>query len=83
MQASGSGGTDHGTASVLWLINEGHLSNRAVNAPPDLIHLQDENMVFEGGFRSIYADIPAFLAGYGSQIILGTGHPPIARLLIA
>ena len=84
VQANGSGGTDHGTASVLWLINEGHLVKPGfVNAPPDLIHLQDENMVFEVDFRSIYADILRSWLDTDPQIILGTGHPPIARLLIA
>lgn len=82
VQANGSGGTDHGTANALWLINEDHLVKPGfVNAPPDLIRLQDDNMVYEVDFRSIYADILRSWLDTDPELILGSGRPAAARLL--
>ncbi len=58
VKANGSGGTDHGTANVLWMINEGQFQQPGFfNAPPDLARLVDDNLSFQVDFRSIYAAI--------------------------
>ncbi len=77
VDANGSGGTDHGTANALWIMNEGHLSQPGfANASPDLINLDEENLIHSVDFRSIYASILQNWLGIEPAVILGPDCPP-------
>lgn len=72
VKQNASGGTDHGTANNLYLIN-GNLSNAGIyNALPDLSNLLDGDLKFEIDFRRVYATILKKWLDADDKLVLGS-----------
>ncbi len=82
VDANGSGGTDHGTANSLWMINEGYLTQPGfANAAPDLANLDAGNLIHTIDFRSVYAALLQDWLGVVPGLILGNDCPPAHPLI--
>lgn len=64
-------GTDHGTASNVYLIGGGMKQGGMINDMPDLSKLVDDDLVFQTDFRNIYATILDKWLQVPSKEILG------------
>ncbi len=76
-----SGGTDHGTATPVWLFGAnvvGGLHGRF----PDLEDLDDGDLRFTTDFRRVYGAALQWL-GADAAAALGPGHPPLGGLVRA
>ncbi|MCU0451592.1 MAG: DUF1501 domain-containing protein [Bernardetiaceae bacterium] len=72
-----SGGTDHGTANNLWVINGGLTKPGVFNPAPNLTDLDEGDLKFAIDFRNIYAtlvrrwleaEIPGILGGQFTEL---------------
>lgn len=82
VDANGSGGTDHGTANALWMINEGYLTQPGfANAAPDLANLDAGNLIHTIDFRSVYAALLQDWLGVVPGLIMGNDCPPAHPLI--
>jgi uncharacterized protein (DUF1501 family) len=66
-----SGGTDHGTANNMWLINGALKKKGFYNAPPDLADLAAADLKFKMDFRDVYATVLKKWLGADDELILG------------
>jgi uncharacterized protein (DUF1501 family) len=66
-----SGGTDHGTANNMWIINGALKKNGFYNAMPDLANLDDGDLKFQMDFRNVYATVLKKWLGANDELILG------------
>ncbi|HUY85681.1 MAG TPA: DUF1501 domain-containing protein, partial [Acidimicrobiales bacterium] len=77
VQSNASGGTDHGSASVVFVagpkVKGGYYGDQ-----PSLTSLNDGNLVFTTDFRSVYATLLANIIGEDPKVSLGSGFPLIS-----
>ena len=66
-----SGGTDHGTANNLLLINKSLKQRGFINETPDLEKLDSGDLIHTVDFRSIYATLLDHWLGADADMILG------------
>jgi uncharacterized protein (DUF1501 family) len=67
-----SGGTDHGTANNMWIINGALKKKGFYNAAPDLANLDaGGNLKMQMDFRNVYATVLNKWLGANDEIILG------------
>ncbi|MDW7693479.1 DUF1501 domain-containing protein [Flammeovirgaceae bacterium SG7u.111] len=71
VEENGSEGTDHGTANNVWLIG-GKLKKAGVlNTAPDLVKLNNDDLIYTEDFRSVYATILNGWLATNSNDVLG------------
>jgi uncharacterized protein (DUF1501 family) len=73
---NGSGGTDHGAASVLFLAGE-QVSGGLHGTAPDLNKLDGGDIAVSTDFRSIYASVLHSWLGLPHESAVGKGHAPL------
>lgn len=74
---NGSNGTDHGTASPLFVFGPS-VAGGVHGDPPDLKNLDPSgNLIFKTDFRSVYATIIDKWLGGNSQTVLGGSYPTL------
>ncbi len=74
-----SGGTDHGTASVLFVAGPSVAGGRYVGEQPSLTRLDDNgNLLFTTDFRSVYATILGDVLGADPASLLGGRFPTLS-----
>jgi len=66
-----SGGTDHGTANNVWIINGALKKKGFYNAAPDLTNLEGGDLKFQMDFRNVYATVLKKWLGANDELILG------------
>ena len=71
VKQNGSNGTDHGTASNVFLIGGGMPSQRVLNEAPNLSNLTDGDLRYTVDFRQIYATLLRNYLGADDAAILG------------
>jgi uncharacterized protein (DUF1501 family) len=74
-----SGGTDHGTASMMFLLG-GAVRPGLHGAPPDLETLDEGDLIFKVDFRSVYAMVLGGWFHVDPKPILEGAFPPVALL---
>lgn len=77
---NGNGGTDHGTANNLFLINPRLSRAGLYNDMPDLQQLIDGNLAYTVDFRSVYAAVLRDWLGMEPRGILGDDYPAVTVL---
>jgi uncharacterized protein (DUF1501 family) len=65
-----SGGTDHGTASNMFLIGGGLKQQGLINEGPDLVNLKDGDLQYKVDFKSVYATLLSGWLGANDKDIL-------------
>lgn len=73
---NGSGGTDHGTASVHFALG-GRVRGGLYGMAPRLDQLQDGNLAHSLDFRSVYATVLQHWWAVEPAKVLGAGHAPL------
>lgn len=73
-------GTDHGTASSLFVLGGAPLIGGVYGGQPDLVHLQKGNLIQTIDFRNVYAEIIQRWFGGNPAPVLGQTFPPIGFL---
>lgn len=77
VKQNASGGTDHGTANNVFIIN-GDLKKPGVfNETPDLKDLDEGDLIYKVDFRRIYATLLEKVLGGNTQDILKRGFEPL------
>lgn len=71
VKQNASNGTDHGTASNVFLIGGGLPAQRVLNEAPNLSHLTEGDLVHTVDFRQIYATLLRDYLGADDVTILG------------
>lgn len=71
VRQNASNGTDHGTASNVFLIGGGLPARRVLNEAPNLTSLDDGDLVYTVDFRQIYATLLRDYLGADDVAILG------------
>ncbi|MEP7170096.1 MAG: DUF1501 domain-containing protein [Bacteroidota bacterium] len=66
-----NGGTDHGTANNMWIINGALKKKGFYNAAPDLANLVGGDLKFQMDFRNVYATVLKKWLGANDELILG------------
>lgn len=66
-----NGGTDHGTANNMWIINGALKKKGFYNAAPDLTNLEGGDLKFQLDFRNVYATVLKKWLGADDGLILG------------
>ncbi len=74
-----SGGTDHGTASVMFLMG-GAVKPGMHGSPPDLKTLDEGDLIHRVDFRSVYATVLGGWLGADPKPILEGAFPPVPLL---
>lgn len=74
-----SGGTDHGTASVMFLMG-GAVKPGMHGTPPDLKTLDEGDLIHRVDFRSVYATVLGGWLGADPKPILEGAFPPVPLL---
>ncbi|NOT76916.1 MAG: DUF1501 domain-containing protein [Cyclobacteriaceae bacterium] len=77
VEENASGGTDHGTANNLFLMGGKLKTPGFFNKTPDLLRLDQGDLMYEVDFRQVYATMLKNWLGTDSKII-GTGFPSLA-----
>lgn len=72
---NGGGGTDHGTANVVFIAGGGLRKAGLQNNPPDLQNLVDGDLVHTVDFRSVYATILQNWLNADADMILNGAFP--------
>ena len=70
VQENSSSGTDHGTASCLFAMGGG-INKGVYGGQPDLVNLQNGNLVHKVDFRSVYARVVKYWFGADPEGIFG------------
>ena len=70
-----SGGTDHGTASQMFLIGNNLKKKGIYNSAPNLSDLDDGDLKFSVDFKNVYATILKKWLNIDEQIVLGNKYP--------
>jgi uncharacterized protein (DUF1501 family) len=79
--ANGTGGTDHGTASNVFLIGDNLKKAGVSNALPSLEKLDDNgDLRFSVDFRRVYATVLDRWLGFDPLKVLGTRFEPLPVL---
>ncbi len=71
VRANASDGTDHGTASNVFLLGHGVDGGRLVGDQPSLTDLDDGDLKFSRDFRDVYATVLAEVLGSDPAPVLG------------
>ena len=71
VKENGSKGTDHGTANNVFLLGGKLKKTGILNPGPDLIHLDNDDLIFTVDFRNIYATILDKWLKINSEKVLG------------
>jgi uncharacterized protein (DUF1501 family) len=76
VRANASDGTDHGTASNLFLAGAGVRGGRLIGEQPSLTDLDDGDLKYHTDFRDVYAAVAADVLGTDPGAVLNgwTGH---------
>lgn len=77
VKQNASNGTDHGTASNVFLIGGGLPSRRVLNEAPNLSKLTDGDLTYTVDFRQIYASLLRDYLGADDVAILGRSFEPL------
>ncbi|QJD78558.1 DUF1501 domain-containing protein [Spirosoma rhododendri] len=77
VKQNASNGTDHGTASNVFLIGGGLPSRRVLNEAPNLSKLTDGDLTYTVDFRQIYATLLHDYLGADDVAILGRSFEPL------
>jgi uncharacterized protein (DUF1501 family) len=72
-----SGGTDHGTASPLFVAGTGIRGGRFYGEEPSLTDLDDGDLRFNVDFRSVYATVLERVLGVDAPSVLGSRFPAL------
>jgi uncharacterized protein (DUF1501 family) len=73
-----SGGTDHGTASVLFVAGHQVKGGQYYGEQPSLTSLDaNGNLVYNVDFRSVYSTVLESVVGFDSKDVLGGSFPPL------
>ncbi len=73
-----SGGTDHGTASPLFVAGPAVRGGRLYGEQPSLTNLDDGDLKFNVDFRSVYATMLDRVVGVDPKSFLGASYPTLA-----
>ncbi len=76
---NGSAGTDHGSASCLFVVG-GEVKGGLYGRNPDLVDLERGDPRFTTDFRSVYATLLQGVLGTEPQHVLGAAFAPVAFL---
>ncbi|MEO6908299.1 MAG: hypothetical protein ABI210_10450, partial [Abditibacteriaceae bacterium] len=71
-----SQGTDHGTASVMFVVGDA-VKGGSFGSYPSLTNLDDGDLKFTTDFRSVYATLLDNWLGASSQKVLGGNYAPL------
>lgn len=71
VKQNGSGGTDHGTANNVFLMGGNLKQLGFYNTAPDLLNLDNGDLIYDIDFREIYATILESWLGVNEKAILG------------
>ncbi len=71
VEQNASEGTDHGTASNVFVFSGSLKKNGIINSGPDLSNLEEGDLKFQVDFRSVYSEILGSWLQANSQQILG------------
>ncbi len=78
--ANASGGTDHGTANVVFVAGSS-VKGGLYGSPPSLTKLDDNgNLVYTTDFRSVYATVLEKIVGVDPKDVLGSTFPTLGFL---
>ena len=77
VKQNASNGTDHGTASNVFLIGAGMPTQRVMNEAPNLSNLTDGDLKYTVDFRQIYATLLRNYLGADDVAILGRKFEPL------
>lgn len=77
VEQNGSAGTDHGTANNVFIINGKPKKPGIFNETPDLVKLDEGDLIHTIDFRTIYASIIQNQLGYNPELILNHKHSPL------
>lgn len=78
--ANASGGTDHGTANVVFVAGPS-VKGGFYGSPPSLTKLDDNaNLIYTTDFRSVYATVLEEVIGTDPKDVLGSSYPTIGFL---
>ena len=74
VRENGSRGTDHGTANNVMILG-GNLKNSGfLNSGPDLMNLEDDDLIYSVDFRRIYATLLENFLEVDSKAVLGRSY---------
>lgn len=79
VQENASGGTDHGTASPMWVLGR-NISGGFYGTPPSLTDLDDGNLKMTIDFRSVYATVLSRWMGMADTSTILKGDFPLIPL---
>jgi uncharacterized protein (DUF1501 family) len=71
VKENGSRGTDHGTANNVMILGGNLKKSGFLNAGPDLMNLEDDDLIYTVDFRRIYATLLENFLEVDSQAVLG------------
>ena len=78
VKENGSSGTDHGTANNVMILGGNLKKSGFLNEGPDLLNLEDNDLVFTIDFRRIYATILDNFLDVDSQAVLGSSYEKLS-----
>lgn len=79
VQSNGSGGTDHGSATVQFVMG-GPVRGGLYGEYPSLTNLDNGNLKFTTDFRSVYATLLEEWLGVNADLVLGGRYPRLGFL---
>jgi uncharacterized protein (DUF1501 family) len=72
VKQNASNGTDHGTANNVFIIGNNLKKHGVLNDNPDLITLDEGDLIYKTDFRSVYATLLNNWLGANDKLILGS-----------
>ena len=75
---NGSGGTDHGTANNVMILGGNLKKSGFLNEGPDLMNLEDDDLIYSIDFRQIYATLLENFLEVDSKAVLGKSFEKLA-----
>ena len=78
VKENGSRGTDHGTANNVMVLGGKLKKSGFLNAGPDLLNLDDDDLIYSIDFRRIYATLLDNFLEVDSKAVLGRSYEKLA-----
>jgi len=78
VKENGSRGTDHGTANNVMILGGNLKKSGFLNEGPDLLNLEDDDLIYSIDFRQIYATLLENFLEVDSKAVLGKSYEKLA-----